>query len=51
MTNQNKYMRAFMKICIQFFSHGTQEQRNGVETALKPWSKNEPKLLLFFLDS
>src|ERR1700685_1868926 len=32
---------------LPFFSHSTQEQSGGAETALKPWSKNEPKIYLF----
>jgi hypothetical protein len=42
MTNQNKHLRAFLKICIQNYSHGTQEQSDGAGFALKAWSKNEP---------
>ena len=59
-TNHNKHLRAFLKICIQnFFSHsnkiitfflihGIQEKFYGPETALKPWPKNEPKKQIFF---
>jgi hypothetical protein len=42
MTNQNKHLRAFLKICIQNYSHGTQEQSYGAGFAFKAWSKNEP---------
>jgi hypothetical protein len=39
MTNQNKHLRAFLKFCIQKFSHGTQEQCYGTGFALKALSK------------
>jgi hypothetical protein len=35
MTNHNKHQRAFFKIYIQFYSHGTQEYCGGVGFALK----------------
>ena len=39
MTNHNEHLGTFLKFCIQFFSHSTQEQRDGAGFALKPWSK------------
>jgi hypothetical protein len=39
MTNQDKHLRAFLKICIEKCSHGTQEQSYGAGFAIKAWSK------------
>jgi hypothetical protein len=39
MTNKNKHLRAFLKFCIHFYSHDTQEQSYGAGFALKAWSK------------
>ena len=50
---ENLYSKNFPTVTksLPFFSHSTQEQRDGVETGLKPWSKNEPKKNFFFWDS
>jgi len=44
MTNPNKHQRAFLKICIEKYSHSTQEQSYGAGFALKAWSNKRMSL-------